>query len=501
MKNKEYWEERAILKDKLLEKDINKIEKKLLKLFKDTRKEVLNELKIIYADIEATEYEKYRIDSLLTSVNISLDNLYKKNEEQITEGLKDTYKRFDKEASIDLGVSFNTINENLIRETIKTKWSGLSFSERIWEHRRRLAFTIKSELSAGLTRGDTLQDISKKISDKFNTSYSNAIRLVRTESCWVMNEAIVNNYKENGIKEYEFMAFLDKKTSPQCRELDGKIINISEYKAGLNFPPLHPNCRSSIVPVIEDIVIEKPKENIKETEEYNATDSLTSKGVKIDLDSFKKIDKKLYEDNAKQLDYLISKYPKAQEYIKNKPFEFKAESMNISTNAYCGTNFDKTHMTIALNTKNYKNYNDLVDNAKKCIENRWSCKGLEEKLSVKTLTHEFGHAIHNVLIDNYNKTHQEEKNEHVKKAMRANTLSASKKKLNQYDEKLVKSFNKEIIKIAKGIDKDLDTKESISKYGKTNPYEFFAECFAEYECHGGTAYAKAMEIFLERNFK
>ena len=26
MKNKEYWEERAILKDKLLEKDINKID-------------------------------------------------------------------------------------------------------------------------------------------------------------------------------------------------------------------------------------------------------------------------------------------------------------------------------------------------------------------------------------------------------------------------------------------------------------------------------------------
>ena len=51
MNNQKYWEERAILKDKLLEKDIKKIEKKLLKLFKDTRKEVLNELKIIYADI------------------------------------------------------------------------------------------------------------------------------------------------------------------------------------------------------------------------------------------------------------------------------------------------------------------------------------------------------------------------------------------------------------------------------------------------------------------
>ena len=240
MKNKKYWEERAILKDKLLEKDINKIEKKLLKLFKDTRKEVLNELKIIYADIEATEYAKYRIDSLVTSINMALDNLYQRNEEELTKAFIDLYCKFDKEASIDLGVSFNIINENLIREIIKTKWSGLSFSERIWEHRRRLAFTIKSELSAGLTRGDSLQDISKKISDKFNTSYSNAIRLVRTESCWVMNEATVNNYKENGIKEYEFMAFLDKKTSPQCRELDGEVISLEDAKAGKNLPPLHP---------------------------------------------------------------------------------------------------------------------------------------------------------------------------------------------------------------------------------------------------------------------
>ena len=253
MKNKEYWEKRAILKDKLLEKDIKKIEKKLLKLFKATRKEVLNELKIIYTDIEATEYAKYRIDSLLTSINNSLDNLYQKNEKELTKAFIDLYCKFDNEASIDVGVPFNTINENLIRETLKTNWSGLTFSERIWEHRRRLALTIKEELTKGLTRGDSLQDISRIISDKFNTSYSNAIRLVRTESCWVMNEATVNNYKDNGIKEYEFMAFLDKKTSPQCRELDGKIISISEYKAGVNFPPLHPHCRSCIVPVIEDI--------------------------------------------------------------------------------------------------------------------------------------------------------------------------------------------------------------------------------------------------------
>ena len=240
MNNQKYWEERAILKDKLLEKDIKKIEKKLLKLFKDTRKEVLNELKIIYADINTTEYAKYQIESILTSINNILDTLYQRNEEELTKAFIDLYCKFDNEASIDLGVSFNTINENLIRETIKTKWSGLSFSERIWEHRRRLAFAIKEELTKGLTRGDSLQDMSRIIADKFNPSYSNAIRLVGTESCWVMNEATVNNYKNNGIKEYEFMAFLDKKTSPQCRELDGEVISLEDAKAGKNLPPLHP---------------------------------------------------------------------------------------------------------------------------------------------------------------------------------------------------------------------------------------------------------------------
>ena len=249
MKNKDYWEQRALLKDKLLEKDIKKIEKKLLKLFKDARKEILNELKIIYADIEATEYAKYRIDSLLSSINNILDSLYQQNENELTKAFIELYCKFSQEASIDLDVSFNVINENLIKEVLKTNWSGLSYSDRVWEHKRKLALTIKEELNKGFIRGDSLQDISKIISDKFNTSYSNAIRLVRTEACWVMNEATVNNYKENGIKEYEFMAFLDSKTSKVCRKLDGEKFSIEEYQAGVNLPPLHCNCRSCVIPI------------------------------------------------------------------------------------------------------------------------------------------------------------------------------------------------------------------------------------------------------------
>ncbi|MGL4801484.1 MAG: minor capsid protein [Cetobacterium sp.] len=240
MKNKEYWEARAIAKDKLLEKDIKKIEKKILKHFKDTRKEVINELKIIYADIESTEWAKYRIDSLLTSVNRELDNLYHKNEELLTKAFIDLYNDMSEEASIDLNIAFTKINEKLVEEVIKTNWSGLTFSERIWEHRRRLAITIKEELNKGLTRGDSLQTMARIVADKFNTSFSNAMRLVHTESAWVMNQATLDNYKENDVKEYEFMAFLDKRTSPQCKGMNGEVIKIEDVKAGINLPPLHP---------------------------------------------------------------------------------------------------------------------------------------------------------------------------------------------------------------------------------------------------------------------
>ena len=493
IKNQKYWEDRIILKDELLEKDISKIEKKLLKLFKDTRKEVLNELKIIYVDIESTEYAKYRIDSLLMSIDNTLDNLYKKNEEQVTEGLTNIYKEMDKEASIDLDASFNTINENLIREAIKTNWSGLSFSERIWEHRRRLAFTIKGELTKGLTRGDSLQDISRIIADKLNNSYSNALRLVRTESCWVMNEATINNYKNNGVKEYEFMAFLDKKTSPQCRELDGKIISVEEYKAGLNFPPLHPNCRSCIIPVTEDIVIEKPKD-------VDPIKALEDKGVKVDKSSFKNIDKKLFNENSKQLNRLFEKYPKAQEFVKNASFAFKAENLPSGVIAMCGNNFKSGASSINLDISNYKDYNKYIEQAKKNIKAGWNSKCIDKHLSVTSITHEFGHFIHNIIIDEYNKSNPTEFEKSYKSIMSANnSLAASKKKLQAYRYKIIKSCNKEIIKEAKKLDKTFNPKENIiSKYGNSSPAEFFAECFAEYECDGTTIYAKAMEEFLRK---
>jgi len=494
MNNQEYWENRAIIKDKLLEKDINKTEKKLLKLFENVKEELLKELRVIYSDPQAfTPYQISHIDELLESVYKAIDNLYKKNEKQVTEALVDTYKTMYNEASVDLKASFNTVNEDLIREVVKTNWSGLTFSDRIWEHRGKLKVALKEELSKGLIRGDSLQDISRLMTDRLNSSYSNAIRLVRTESCWIMNEATVNNYKDNGIKEYEFMAFLDKKTSPQCRKLDGERLYIDEARAGLNLPPLHPNCRSCIIPITEKVVIDKPKE-------VDVVKVLEDKGVKVDIDSFKDIDKKLFKENVEQLNKLIDKYPKVQEYIKEYPFTFRAEAMNSGTNAYCGTTISVNSMDIVLNVNNYKNYNSLIERARDSMNSAWHCPASEDMFAVKTLTHEFGHLVHNLLIKEYS-----ENNPKLYETMREKLINArgnSKKQqhiMEVYRNNIIRKLNRKVVKEANNI---VEGDHSfISQYGQSSPAEFFAECFANSECGRQEVLGMAMENFLGKEFK
>ena len=237
-----YWQNRIELHDKKIEKDTLKLEKQLKKIFVDTSKEIKKELAYFYANNTNTgNYENYRLEATLQAIYIALDTLFNKEEEslnkRLVEAYIDTYKYFDK--LLNINTSFETINIGLVEQVVKTNWSGLSFSERIWENRRKLALTIKEELKKGLIRGESLQEMSRVMADKLNNEYSNALRLVRTETAWVQCEATKQNYLDNDIKYYEISAFLDNRTSKICRSMDGEVVNVKEAVVGKNMPPFH----------------------------------------------------------------------------------------------------------------------------------------------------------------------------------------------------------------------------------------------------------------------
>ena len=237
-----YWQDRIELHDKKVEKDTLKLEKQLKKLFVDTSKEIKKELAFFYANnANISNYENYRLEATLQAIYVALDTLFNKEEESLNKRLvevyMDTYKYFDN--LLNINASFETINTGLVEQVVKTNWSGLSFSERIWENRRKLALTLKEELKKGLIRGESLQEMSRIIADKLNNEYSNALRLVRTETAWVQCEATKQNYLDNDIKYYEISAFLDNRTSKICKSMDGEVVNVKEAVVGKNMPPFH----------------------------------------------------------------------------------------------------------------------------------------------------------------------------------------------------------------------------------------------------------------------
>lgn len=172
-----------------------------------------------------------------------------------TDFMKDSYNRatFELQQQAGLAYSFNALPEAEILRLRALKWSGGNYSGRIWNNTDELARQLKNEFLVGLMTGRSDRDVVNLISDRFDVGRNNARRLVRTESAFFHNEMEALSYEEADIERYRFIAVLDKRTSAICRDQDNKVYKVSERKTGVNYPPLHPWCRSTTVAHFDDV--------------------------------------------------------------------------------------------------------------------------------------------------------------------------------------------------------------------------------------------------------
>lgn len=72
-------------------------------------------------------------------------------------------------------------------------------------------------------------------------------RYMRTAINDVYNQLLLKTYELANVSYFEFVAVMDSRTSEICSYMNGKILNsVNVYSY---MPPLHPNCRSRIVPI------------------------------------------------------------------------------------------------------------------------------------------------------------------------------------------------------------------------------------------------------------
>lgn len=194
-----------------------------------------------------------RLESLVIQTNQVINKQKFEEEKEVTNYVKSVYETTFKAFQEDIGLKgANAILPlNQIERAIQYPWSGENFSERIWSNRDKLSRVLKTEITQSLIQGVNPQKLNKRIREQMGSGYKETQRLVRTELNYALNEATKIAYEEDEIEEYEFLAEIDNRTSAICKELNGQIFKVKDAVVGVNYPSMHPNCRSTTMPVIK----------------------------------------------------------------------------------------------------------------------------------------------------------------------------------------------------------------------------------------------------------
>lgn len=156
---------------------------------------------------------------------------------------------------------------------------------------------------------------------------------------------------------------------------------------------------------------------------------------------------------------------------------------------------------LSLCPRSFKSYSDLISVQRKNVENNWSMPVKLEnyELSVATVTHEYGHILQNILIENEMKIQGWSPDEPG--AFVDITKKTSKSRLKWYfniRSKVLEDCFAEIVDIAKKENPDFVLVNNISRYGFTDKAEFFAEVFMNSQLGAPNELGKAMNIWLKR---
>ena len=221
--------------------------------FSDTwEKELLN----ISAKVHVS-----RLEALKTQLRQQVEMLFAEQADVMQKSLGESYKSdyyhsaYEIQKGFNVGWDMPSIDQNAINTVLSKPWApdGYNFSERIWNNKEKLLSELNTVMTQNIMTGAGPQKAIDTLAKKMNTSRSNAGRLVMTESAYFSSLGRQQCFKDLGVEKYEYVATLDRKTSETCRDLDGKVFEIDDYKPGTNAPPMHCWCRSCIVPYFDDM--------------------------------------------------------------------------------------------------------------------------------------------------------------------------------------------------------------------------------------------------------
>ncbi|SCI84623.1 NAD(+)--arginine ADP-ribosyltransferase EFV [uncultured Clostridium sp.] len=218
------------------------------------RKELLKKL-----DTPPYQYRIKRLENMQSQLDKLMNEVYKVEKDVSTDcyinSAFNAYYRnvYNLQKGMKVAYQFDMLDPELIDSMLKSRWSGKNYSNRIWDNTNALAESLKDEMLMGVLTNKTEKEMADTIMNKFAVGVYQARRLIQTESAAMTAFADQQAFKDAGIEKEMFIAVHDSRTSQICQHHDRSIVEIAKAKVGVNVPPLHPNCRSHMIPYIEGV--------------------------------------------------------------------------------------------------------------------------------------------------------------------------------------------------------------------------------------------------------
>lgn len=159
-----------------------------------------------------------------------------------------------------MGETLKVDGEKLYQKAKKMPFSGgqlvdYLFADIAENLRKKVEYVIRD----GFSQGQTNQQIINRIKGRKSLEYKDGLlqseryvieRQVRTARSHVSNTSYLQTYEALGFTHIKFVSVLDGRSSFTCANLDQTMWKIDDPK--IRRPPLHPNCRSTLIGVDAD---------------------------------------------------------------------------------------------------------------------------------------------------------------------------------------------------------------------------------------------------------
>lgn len=234
-----------------------------------------------------TETSEARIRALLVEVRrmrTAVAEQINAELQEDMEGLSKTEAEWEVsmlQGATPISLAFNTVSPNMLKAVSGSPINGIPLEGWLGKMAANDVSRIEQQIRLGVLQGETIDQMVSRIRGTKANGYKDGVlettrreaeMIARTATNHVSTAARQATWDANAdvISGVRWVATLDGRTSPVCQSRDGEVYPIDKGPR----PPAHPNCRSTVAPVLhgEEIIGDRPTITDKRTRAQREVD-------------------------------------------------------------------------------------------------------------------------------------------------------------------------------------------------------------------------------------